>query len=609
VKRARRSAALLAAAVAAAACRSAVAPPGAPPSPARADPSLVTSNVLRADYAGSKACEPCHAAIYARWAASPMRRMTRLAPEAQIHAPFDGTVFRFKGDRVTMEEHDGRKYMRLDAQRSGSTLYRVTKVIGGRYREDFAGYEISGTEANALPVGNPHQESVLPASYLLFSKTWRYKGYSVMVKERPYIEKGGAPWRQTCIFCHNTAPYLATVYDDLLGSGAKSYQGSVSDRLLPEGRLWKLSAGDEAGLTRALSGEIAYLQGKPPKGEGTAALLAEAIQVTGRRFGQENLVEVGIGCEACHNGSREHVVDPRKKPTFAIRSPAVSVSVPGGREPAPAELVNRTCARCHTVLFSRYPFTWEGGQRAGAAGGSTINSGEARDFLLGGCSSQMSCADCHDPHAEDGRQKLDELGTVAGNRVCVRCHDKYAPGAALAAHTHHAPAGEGSACLNCHMPRKNTGLGYRLTRYHRIGSPSDKDRVEKDRPLECAICHADKTAGALLETMERWWKKSYDRGAVAALYGSLDADPLVQTLSRGKPHEQIAAAALLGERGSVKAAPAILPLLSSEYPLVRYYARSAIEALLKRPMPVDLDGDPAAIQNEASAWLGEALPK
>ena len=35
----------------------------------------------------------------------------------------------------------------------------------------------------------------------------RYKGYSVMVKERPGLHVGGV-WNQTCIFCHNTMPYF-----------------------------------------------------------------------------------------------------------------------------------------------------------------------------------------------------------------------------------------------------------------------------------------------------------------------------------------------------------------------------------------------------------------
>jgi predicted CXXCH cytochrome family protein len=605
----RLPAALLAAAVLAVACGPAVAPPP-PPQPipvAPVDPTSVSSNILREDYVGSAACAPCHAAIYERWSKSPMRRMTRLLSDVVPHAPFDGTTFRFKGDSVRMEEHDGRRYMRVFTQKSGSSLFRVTKVIGGRYREDFAGYEVGGSEANAQPVGDPRDESVLPASFLLFSGKWRYKGYSVMVKERPYIEKGGAPWRQNCIFCHNTTPYLSTIYDDLLGGGAThTYQGSVSDRLLPDDRRWKLKPGEPLGLAKALSTEIGYLQQKPARAEGGAppALLEEAIDVTSRRFDQTHLVEVGIGCEACHNGSREHAADPRKKPSLLVKSPIVKLTTANNAAPTPAEAVNHTCARCHTVLFSRYPHTWEGGLRNGNAGGSTINSGEARDLLLGGCASQLACTACHDPHGEDSREKLDKMGTVAGNPLCLGCHAKYTGNDALEAHTHHKPDGPGSACLACHMAKKNTGLAYKLTRYHRIGSPTDKDRVEKDRPLECALCHVKKTSAEIVENMETWWKKSFDRRALMALYGGpLDESSILATLARGKPHEQMVAAAVLGDLGRRKQAPLIVPMLSSEYPLARFYALAAIEKLVHGSFPIDLDRDIETVQATARAWL------
>ena len=75
------------------------------------------------------------------------------------------------------------------------------------------------------------------------------------------------------------------------------------------------------------------------------------------------------------------------------------------------------------MLFSRYPWTWEGGARRGAdAGGSSITSGEARDFLLGGCARRMACTACHDPHGADDRARLQALATPSGNHVARRLH-------------------------------------------------------------------------------------------------------------------------------------------------------------------------------------------
>ena len=107
--------------------------------------------------------------------------------------------------------------------------------------------------------------------------------------------------------------------------------------------------------------------------------------------------------------------------------------------------------------------------------------------------------------------------------------------------------------------------------------------------------------------MERWWGKAYDRAAIAGLYGDLGENALAAAIARGKPHEQITAAAALGERGRPGDARAIVPVLASDYPLARYWARQAIEELVRRPLPFDLDGDVAAVPAEARAWVEEAI--
>ena len=108
------------------------------------------------------------------------------------------------------------------------------------------------------------------------------------------------------------------------------------------------------------------------------------------------------------------------------------------------------------------------------------------------------------------------------------------------------------------MAKKNMGLDYALIRYHRIGSPTDPRRVLGDRPLECALCHADRSVEELVSTMERWWGKRYDRAALRALYGDdLTVNALRATLALGKPHEQAVAIAVLGQSGDRTAIPAI----------------------------------------------------
>ncbi|MGC4094977.1 MAG: cytochrome c3 family protein [Polyangiaceae bacterium] len=548
--------------------------------PTRAD--RVTSNVLSSDYVGSKACADCHRAEYDAFLDSPMHRMTRAVSTSELRAPFAGEQFNLRGDMARMQRIDGQPTLELSTRNGERKLYRVTKVIGGRYREDFVGVEQGKTEA-----GQRVEEQILPVSYLIFDHSYRYKGYSVQVTERDRLE-AGQTWRTSCIFCHNTQAQLFGLFDELAGPPFPSYQGSASEEL-PSERRFRYEVLDRGGLDRAVRDELARI-GEQPSDDSGKPLLDEAMLRTRRSFDERHLVELGIGCEACHGGAREHVAAPRtKKPSLSPESPLFQVTTQSGEPLSPALEVNRACAKCHTVLFSRYPYTWEGGQRRHDPGGSTINSGEARDFLLGGCENQLSCVACHNPHREDKKADLEALAGPRGDALCSSCHATLKSPEQLRAHTHHAPESSGSRCINCHMPQKNMGLAYELTRYHRIGSPTDRARVEHDRPLECALCHADKSVDQMVTTMQRWWGKSYDRGALTRLYGAdLRINPLRATLMAGLPHERATAAALAAKHGRRELLPLVAETMTNDYPLVRYFARRAAERLSGRTIEVDL---------------------
>ena len=538
----------------------------------------VQSNVARGDYVGSSACAACHTDIAAAWEHSPMHRMTRDPGSAEIRAPFDGTKWRFKEDVLTLERrHEGR-FVRIEsapgdgASTPVTKTYRVTRVIGGRTREDFAGVEVGGSA----------EEVVLPVSFVFATRALRYKGYSVMLHERASL-RAGPVWSRACIFCHNTVPELDRLLGAIAGPGAHGYQGEEVERWLPVERRLPLRVTDVGALATALGAEVVLLGGTAPRaGEGVRHLAKAAIDVVRTGFDGSDLIESGIGCEACHGGSREHVRNPGVHPSLARVAPWLDDSARGASH---ASQVNRVCARCHQVLFSQYPFTWEGGRRDASAGGSHINSGEARDFLLGGCASAMACTTCHDPHGADAPSKMRALATPAGNTTCTSCHREFGDDERLRTHAHHDPTGAGGSCIACHMPRKNMGLDGALTRYHRIGSPTDPARVLGDRPLECTLCHADQSVGALVQAMEKWWPVRYPRQRLEELYGSLDANVIRATLERGKPHEQAVAIGVLKEAGARDAVPLIARQLGNEYPLVREWAQRALEALGAPPQP------------------------
>jgi predicted CXXCH cytochrome family protein len=610
---------LLVAAAFLAACAGAAAP-GSPPAhgavaAAPAPQGGLRSNVARADYAGSRACAPCHADVVAAWEGSPMHRMTRDARGAEVRAPFEGTTWKFKDDAVVLEHRGEDRFVRIEPATGAARTYRVTRIIGGRTREDFAGVE----------VGGHGEEVVLPVSYLIGPATLRYKGYSVMVHERSTL-RAGPIWSRTCIFCHNTVPEMDRLLGAIAGPSARGYQGEQVDPWLPREKRARVRVTDEAAFSIAARDEMARLGGvAPPAGEDARATARRAMDVVRAGFDGGALLEVGIGCEACHGGAREHARDPRIVPSFVPVAPWLQVALPvetqvpspagpaAGGPSVPVEAarnagaINRVCARCHQVLFSRYPYTWEGGRRDASAGGSPINSGEGRDFLLGGCAGSMACTACHDPHGADTEEKLRALATPSGNGVCTGCHTELADRGRLAAHSHHDPAGAGGSCIACHMPRKNMGLAGTLTRYHRIGSPTDPERVLGDRPLECALCHADRSVGSLADAMERWWPVRYPRQRLVELYGSLDANVIRATLERGKAHEQAVAIGTLGERRDRTAAPLIARQLLGEYPLVREWAKRALTSILGH-CDVDLAASDEAIARAAASCGAPAAP-
>ena len=557
--------------------------------------ALVASNILRGDYAGSRACADCHGAIYTAWEASAMRGMTRDARTAVIRAPFDGASLRVGGDTVTMAMRGGDRVMDLATAR-GRETFRVTKVVGGRYREDFVGLDERG------------EEHVLPATYVFATRSWRYKGYSVMVVERPAMSTR-SQWSRECLPCHNTLPLATMLYDDI-DPRVPAYQGKLSDRMMPRSRIWAARALDDAGLVRALGDEIAFLGAARPDAGTLHDGLAAAAIANREHLDGPHLVELGVGCEACHNGARAHAADPDVRPAFAVRSSLVAVTPPRGQAGTRAQWINHTCAKCHTVLFSRYAWTWEGGTRTANPGGSSISSGEGRDYQLGGCASQMACTACHDPHTTDPPARLAALATPAGNATCTGCHAAFAGEPAAARHSHHAGGSAGTACIACHMAKKNMGLDYALIRYHRIGSPTEPRRVLGDRPLECALCHADRSVEDLVSTMERWWSRRYDRAALRALYGDdLSVNALRATLARGKPHEQAVAIAVLGASGDRSALPALAGQLAHDYPLVRYFAQRALETLTGAPVAIDVGAPAAEVRRAAADWLRAAAAR
>ena len=439
----------------------------------------------------------------------------------------------------------------------------------------------------------------------------------MLVTERPGLHAGGV-WNQTCVFCHNTVPYFDDVWGALYEQAgtrrAPGYQGEVVDKLLPPDRRFRFevaAAARGAGRRGRRRGDGRRRNAGGRRARAPAEALKRGIHELRARFAARHFVEVGIGCEACHGGSREHADDPRVLPDFAPRSAFLEARPEVARtdgEVTRAERINRALRPLPPGAVLALPVHLGGGTAARRQPGRQL------DHL--GRGARLPARRLRAPDvlrdlprsARRGSARRSRAAGHAGRQRRLRPLPRAVRGARGAgAHAHHDPNGAGASCVGCHMPRKNMGLGYALTRYHRIGLPDDPVRVERDRPLECALCHADKTVGELVATMERWWGRKYDRAALAALYGGLDARPLEATLARGKAHEQAVALATLGAAHVTAAAPAVARQLVNPFPLVRYYARRALEALRGQDCAVDLDRPTPEIAAAVRACVPEAF--
>ena len=382
-------------------------------------------------------------------------------------------------------------------------------------------------------------------------------------------------WSQECIACHNTLPHATMLYDELYGPGLPAYQGKLSDRVLPPSRMWPARRAIEPALARALADEIRFLGGEAACGRGVQRVLPAAATDDGEaarrhapRRARHRLRGLPQRRARARGGS-----DGRSRRSSSA-APLFDVTPPRGQAGTRAQWINHTCAKCHTVLFTHYPWTWEGGERKRSIpGGSSTSSGEGRDYQLGGCSTQMACTACHDPHAADPREKLAALATPRGQSRCARSATRQSRPrrsrstritSRSAGRLHRVPHGEEE-----HGPR----LRADPLPPHRL---ADRDRAASlgDRPLECALCHADKSVeqlvvddGAVVGQALR------PRRAEARCTATTSASTCMRaTLERGKPHEQAVAIAMLGEAKDATAIAAIEPMLCarlSARPLLR----------------------------------------
>jgi hypothetical protein len=510
-------------------------PAGLPSAHVEAPSARPRSNIAREDYVGPEVCRECHAEVWEQWHAHPHRLMNADATEAAVVGDFSGvqreygeitTTFERRDDRFVMSHHQGGELLRRDA---------VTRTIGSRLQQAYVGVQIEGPE----PAGDPiyTTERALPYVYWFSRGRWYPEHYVEQYPDPEYDDdgrlrypvadprsRGTRPWAQGCMLCHNTYAYELRFNDDVPG------RGFLEARMRPADR-------------------AAVPNGPSP----------------------EDLVTLGVSCEACHLGGRDHVELQRE--VDAVPTSPRLLAHEGPSALTDAAVVNSICAQCHVAGSLPYP-----------NGASSLNSSEALDLRSGACASQIACTDCHDPHV--GNPPGGGPDAPAHVAACGRCHDQYATETGRRAHARHD--GKDASCLDCHMPRLTQGIDT-VVRSHRIDSPTNPQMLAAASINACNLCHLDRTIGWTLAELREGWGAELERtDAWSDAYGEDDATMLQTWLEHPTPIVRLVASdALARSPNGITSMPQLLPLLMDAYPENRMFGLFAIERLWGRRIDED----------------------
>ncbi len=346
--------------------------------------------------------------------------------------------------------------------------------------------------------------------------------------------------------------------------------------------------------------------------------------------------EINVSCEACHGPSSEHNKwAENKKLPYENYGLVVQTS-----DITSEELINQ-CAYCHArrTSFTDFihpreeifdimspqlpvePYYFPDGQIL------------EEDYVYASFTqskmhkNNVRCTNCHNPHSL--KLKFD------GNKLCYQCHKEEQYGV----YEHHfhkdynmegeelilengnkiVPVGEGSLCVNCHMPgRYFMGVDYRRDHSMRIPRPDLSDKL--GTPNACTQCHTDKTNKWASEYTKKWYENPYRMHFGETMFLAYNADTssidqLLQIIDDEISSEIIKATATsyLGTFPSADNYEKNKSLLSSKHALVRREAVRNFKPINKEDLinslsPL-LDDSTLMVRNELVSKLTLVKPK
>ncbi len=464
--------------------------------------------------------------------------------------------------------------------------YQVTRTVGSRYIQSYIGKQVAGPESSGHAI---YQEHKLPYSWRLGIRQWLPSDYFNICCDEPLVD--GLPqdealdqtprvklYTEICKNCHNTIPYAYRIFSPPLVGFRDARVAAAVD---------------------SLAARLAESHGGPvPDGKtGTASMVSRFI---GRMDPDRHMVSLGIGCESCHLGGREHV-EYERHIRFLPTSGYTRI-VPLKGKPAlvdsrsDSRTLLGTCTQCHSGNNPLLP--------NGAAKG---NSREALDLLAGFCTSQLGCVDCHEPHTASPSASGGPDSQVHID-VCLKCHERFQDREQATAHSGHRDE-IGVSCLDCHMPRYTRGVDA-LIRTHRISHPVEASMINAGSANACNTCHLNQSTRWTLKQMSDLWGRKFQIDADAPVAGKLDQPVGEMWLASEDSHLRLMAIQLYARSplGEQMLEPIIRGLNDPER-INRVFAIRAAAKLAGQPrdqrLPVDIVQSPAIRQQQIESWLRE----
>ncbi|QDT49019.1 Doubled CXXCH motif (Paired_CXXCH_1) [Symmachiella dynata] len=556
---------------------------GNPPAVASAKSQVQTpaSNIRRSDYVGPDACQSCHKEQHDNWSEHSHRWMNAYATEETVLGDFSGaSKTNYMGGDASFFRTNGEFHARL-SRNDVVREFRIERTIGRRFYQSYVGRLIDGPDPKNDPLWQ--LDVHIPFTYWIQQKEWvpeTHLSEETPDEQRvdPFESKTLRVYSTGCASCHTTRP---------IGDWLWSYKSWKRAEIYTPHSF----AFDTRGYFSEAHPKLAALipDGRMPSKKAAASLRYKLESLPAPEFA----VTLGISCEACHNGCRDHVAQPKEhRPSFFPASPHLTVL-----EDQPShdiwgrtqENINFICARCHSAQNVTY-----------AGGMACFNSQEATDAMNGHCyrgstnadvahnemGNALSCVHCHDPHQAIGQKWArtpDE-----DDASCLQCHQQFVEPDARSMHTHHSAGSAGSRCMNCHMPKISEGL-QDVVRTHMIFSPTNRKMIEANQPNACNLCHVEENIDWTIHNLRKW-------------YGEEHTDYSEQMLSQNYPDRNRAVALgwlrnssseatrLIGVDALTKANAQwaltdLINALDDPYLINRQFAQQGLETMLD----IDLD--------------------